>query len=481
MIRTEVLECGARLVTESMAEARSVTVGVWVGTGSRDEDDAHSGASHFLEHLLFKGTPKWSAADIAESVDEIGGDMNAFTTKEYTAFYIRLLADDLPLGLDVLGAIMTEPAPAGRRHRRRAPGDPGRDPDARRRARRLRGRAVHGGDVPRPSPRARGARHPAERRVARPGRDPHASSTTTTGPGTWSSPRRATSTTSAWRSRSTPASPGGPAGSRRPGSPPESSRARPWRCTTRPTEQVHLVVGMRCPGRHSPERWPLGGAQPRPGRGDLEPAVPGDARTPRSGLLDLVRADPLRRGRDHERECRAPRPSTPARCSPSCTASSTAWARAGITDRELAVAKGHLRAETLLSLEDSGARMSRIGSSLLLHGQVLDIDEVLAKVDAVTVDDVAAVAAPVGEPDPDLVGGRAPSTPTPRERRCRARAERCRRCAGPSIGFGHDARGSARRRRPHGPRGVPGRRRGPRARARRGRRPRPGRASTCAR
>ena len=110
MIRTESLACGARLVTETMAEARSVTVGVWVGTGSRDEDDEHSGASHFLEHLLFKGTPKWGAADIAESVDEIGGDMNAFTTKEYTAFYIRLLAEDLPLGLDVLGAIMTDPA-----------------------------------------------------------------------------------------------------------------------------------------------------------------------------------------------------------------------------------------------------------------------------------------------------------------------------------------------------------------------------------
>ncbi|MGA2521715.1 MAG: pitrilysin family protein, partial [Acidimicrobiales bacterium] len=110
VICTEVLGCGARLVTEPMADVRSVTVGMWVGTGSRDEDDAHAGSSHFLEHLLFKGTPTWSAAAIAESVDEVGGDMNAFTTKEYTAFYIRLLAEHLPLGLDVLGAIMTEPA-----------------------------------------------------------------------------------------------------------------------------------------------------------------------------------------------------------------------------------------------------------------------------------------------------------------------------------------------------------------------------------
>ena len=202
VIRTEVLDCGARLVTEPMAEARSVTVGVWVGTGSRDEDDAHSGASHFLEHLLFKGTPTWSAADIAESVDEIGGDMNAFTTKEYTAFYIRLLADDLPLGLDVLGAIMTDPALRRRRHRCRAPGDPGRDPHARRRARRLRRRAVHGGDVPRPSPRSRGPGHPAERGGPRPARDPPLLRHTTTGPGTSSSRRPATSTTTGSPSRS---------------------------------------------------------------------------------------------------------------------------------------------------------------------------------------------------------------------------------------------------------------------------------------
>ena len=102
MIRTEVLDCGIRLVTEPMTDVRSVTVGVWVGTGSRDEDEARSGASHFLEHLLFKGTERRSAAAIAEALDEVGGDCNAFTTKEYTTFYIRLLAEHLPLGLDHL-------------------------------------------------------------------------------------------------------------------------------------------------------------------------------------------------------------------------------------------------------------------------------------------------------------------------------------------------------------------------------------------
>src|SRR5271166_6698077 len=93
-----------------MADVRSVAVGFWVGTGSRDESDERAGASHFLEHLLFKGTPTRSAEAIAEAVDEVGGDCNAFTTKEYTTFYVRLLSEHLGLGLDILSDIMWAPA-----------------------------------------------------------------------------------------------------------------------------------------------------------------------------------------------------------------------------------------------------------------------------------------------------------------------------------------------------------------------------------
>src|SRR6202161_97997 len=93
-----------------MADVRSVGVADWVGTGSRDEPDELAGASHFLEHLLFKGTERRSAAAIAEALDEVGGDCNAFTTKEYTTFYVRLLSEHLPLGLDILSEIMWNPA-----------------------------------------------------------------------------------------------------------------------------------------------------------------------------------------------------------------------------------------------------------------------------------------------------------------------------------------------------------------------------------
>ena len=104
------LDEGLTVVTERMPDVRSVSIGFWVGTGSVDEAPAQSGASHFLEHLLFKGTPSRSARAIAEAVDAVGGDMNAYTTKEYTTFYMRLLADDQELGLDVLSDIIWSPA-----------------------------------------------------------------------------------------------------------------------------------------------------------------------------------------------------------------------------------------------------------------------------------------------------------------------------------------------------------------------------------
>ena len=104
------LSNGIRVVTELMPEARSVTLGAWVGVGGRDEPDELAGASHFLEHLLFKGTPQRSAREIAEAVDVVGGEMNAFTTREHTAYYARLPAERVDVGLDILGDVLTEPA-----------------------------------------------------------------------------------------------------------------------------------------------------------------------------------------------------------------------------------------------------------------------------------------------------------------------------------------------------------------------------------
>jgi predicted Zn-dependent peptidase len=100
------LPSGVSVVTEPMPAVRSATIGMWVGVGSRDETAAQAGCSHFLEHLLFKGTMRRSARDIAETVDAIGGEMNAFTSKEVTCFYARVLDRDLPVAFDVLADMM---------------------------------------------------------------------------------------------------------------------------------------------------------------------------------------------------------------------------------------------------------------------------------------------------------------------------------------------------------------------------------------
>ncbi|MGI8900286.1 MAG: M16 family metallopeptidase [Nocardioides sp.] len=107
LVRRTVLPGGLRVVTEAMPGVRSAAIGVWVGVGSRDEVPTLSGASHFLEHLLFKGTPSRTALEISVSLDEVGGEFNAFTAKEYTCFHARVLDQDLPLAVDVLGDMIT--------------------------------------------------------------------------------------------------------------------------------------------------------------------------------------------------------------------------------------------------------------------------------------------------------------------------------------------------------------------------------------
>lgn len=109
-IEKTVLPSGIRVVTERMPEAKSVSVGIWVGIGSRDESDELAGASHFLEHLLFKGTPDRSARSISTAVDAVGGEINAFTTRETTAFYTRLPVAQLSFGLDLLADVVSHPA-----------------------------------------------------------------------------------------------------------------------------------------------------------------------------------------------------------------------------------------------------------------------------------------------------------------------------------------------------------------------------------
>src|SRR5574340_1383460 len=105
-VQRSVLPGGLRVVTEHVPGVRSASVGVWVGVGSRDEHPTVAGAAHFLEHLLFKATPTRTALDIAQVMDGIGGELNAFTSKEYTCFYAHVLDDDLPLAVDLVSDVV---------------------------------------------------------------------------------------------------------------------------------------------------------------------------------------------------------------------------------------------------------------------------------------------------------------------------------------------------------------------------------------
>src|SRR6201996_3833844 len=377
-----------------MADVRSGAAACGVGTGSRDEPGELAGASHFLEHLLFKGTERRSAAAIAEELDEVGGDCNAFTTKEYTSFYVRLLSEHLSLGLDILSDIMWAPA--------LRPEDIDAERDV------ILDEILMHADEP--------ADLAGERWQAAlfPG---HALGRDTLG--TASSVQRITRDDIRafcdlhYRPSNMVVSVAGDcthdavaadvqqrfAGTTGGVAP---ARAAPGPDTIaldvvrRSTEQAHLIYGARSVSRFDERRWSLavlnhvlGGGwssrlfqKVREQRGLAYSVWSERSAYQDSGSLAVVvgtapeHVDEVLRIVQAELEL---------------------LAADGITERELTVAKGNLRAEMLLSGEDSGARMSRLGASLLLHGEVPTVEEVLALIDAVDLDQVRHAAARLAE------------------------------------------------------------------------------------
>jgi predicted Zn-dependent peptidase len=106
----DVLDNGLRILTERMTQVRSISIGVWLTRGSRHESADRGGIAHFVEHMLFKGTTSRSAEDIAQAIDSIGGQLDAFTAKEYASYYIKVLDEHLPLAIDILSDIVRNPA-----------------------------------------------------------------------------------------------------------------------------------------------------------------------------------------------------------------------------------------------------------------------------------------------------------------------------------------------------------------------------------
>jgi len=388
-VRTTSLPEGLTIVTERMPDVRSASIGFWVGTGSVDEAPAQAGASHFLEHLLFKGTEERSARSIAEAVDRVGGDMNAFTTKEYTTFYVRVLAEDAAMGADLLSDIMWSPAfrsdeveserqvileeilmhadePADLVHDVLAgalfPDHP-------------LGREVIGDEstisvMSREEIAAFHREHyrPANIVVAAAGLIDHDELVD--------------------RIRS---SVDGRSGGKAP------ERRKPERPSTRVqvmnriTEQAHIAVGLPAPDRDDEERHAMSIVEHVLG-GGMSSRLFQSIREER-GLAYSVYAYRLGfQGAGALAVYAGTSPANLRQVRDLILEEIERTARKGITAAELDSARSHIRGAMALGLEDSGARMSRIGHSQLVHGRVLSLDEIEARLAARSVDQINDVA-----------------------------------------------------------------------------------------
>ncbi|TYL44943.1 insulinase family protein [Nocardioides sp. BGMRC 2183] len=399
-VRRTVLPSGLRVVTEEMAGARSASIGVWIGVGSRDERASTHGASHFLEHLLFKGTRERSAFDISIALDAVGGEFNAFTAKEYTCFHARVLGEDLPLAVDVLGDMITDSliATADVEAERDVILDEiamhEDDPDDV--VQNLFAALAWGETSPLGRPIAgtvdsiTAMNRDQIRRFHRRHYTPDNIVISVAGAldhqKVVAAVRTAFGRNDFLSGTATPR-------------PPRlmTKRARITAGTaqvTRPFEQVNLVLGTEGPAREDDHRFPLGVLNTILGGGTS------------SRLFQEVREA---RGLAYSVYSFATHYSdsglvgVAVGCLPDRTEQVLAVVRAelarlaehGISAEELARGKGQLRGGMALGLEDSGARMMRLGKGELVHTETLGIDEVLARIEAVTVEEIQAVAASV--------------------------------------------------------------------------------------
>src|ERR1700744_4303255 len=392
--RRSTLPGGLRVVTEYLPSVRSASVGVWVGVGSRDEGTTVAGAAHFLEHLLFKSTPTRTAVDIAQAMDAVGGELNAFTAKEHTCYYAHVLDSDLELAVDLVGDVVL--------NGRCATDDVELERDVVLEEIAMRdddpedalgdmfltalfgdhpvGRPVIG-SVESVSGMTRGQLHsfhmrrytPERMVVAVAGNVDHAD------------------VVALVREHFGPRL----VRDRRPGPPRKGS----GRITGRPrlmlanrnAEQTHVCLGVRTPGRHWQHRWALsvlntvlGGGlssrlfqQVRESRGLAYSVYSSVDMFSDSGALSVYAA------------CLPERFGEVARVTAEVLET---VARDGITEAECRIAKGSLRGGLVLGLEDSNSRMNRIGRSELNYAEHRSIDRTLQELDEVTVDEVNATA-----------------------------------------------------------------------------------------
>ncbi|MEV4135246.1 pitrilysin family protein [Dactylosporangium sp. NPDC049742] len=393
-VRRTVLPNGLRILTEAIPSMRSVSFGVWVGIGSRDETPALSGVSHFLEHLLFKGTKRRSALDISSQIEAVGGETNAFTAKEYTCYYARVLDADLPLAIDVVcdlvidsvltdadveterGVILEEIAMHDDE-----PGDEVHDVFT---------EAIFGnhplgrqisGTVSSISALTRKQIDGFYRRRYQP------SQMVVAAAGNLDHAKVVKAVRAAFSGLSDPTDPA----SRRSRTTKVPSRSGQIVVRNKDTEQAHVVLGCVGYPRQHDNRFALGALnnvlgggmssrlfqQIREQRGLAYSVYSFTSQYSDAGLFGVY-----------------------AGCAPGKVEEVLAITRdelarvaeEGVTDAEVERGKGMLKGAVVLGLEDTGSRMSRLGKGELLYDELLSVDEVLRRVDLVTPEMVRQVA-----------------------------------------------------------------------------------------
>jgi len=389
-----VLPGGLRVVTEHVPSVRSASVGVWVNVGSRDEGPTVAGAAHFLEHLLFKATPTRTSVEIAQAVDAIGGELNAFTSREHTCYYAHVLDEDLELAVDLVADVVLNGVCA--------PTDVEVERDVVLEEIAMRdddpedtlgdvfltsmfgdhpvGRPVIG-SVDSVSAMTRTQLHsfhvrryvPDRMVVAVAGNIDHANVVELV--------------REYFGHRLVH------------GRIPQAPRKGAGRIAGRPrlelvhrdSEQTHLSLGVRVPGRHWEHRWALAVLNTALG-GGLSSRLFQEIRESRGLAYSVYSAvDTFADGGALSvyAACLPERFGEVARVT---TEVLDAVARDGITADECRIAKGSMRGGLILGLEDSASRMNRLGRSELNYGEYRSLDETLAHIDQVTLDEVNAVA-----------------------------------------------------------------------------------------
>jgi predicted Zn-dependent peptidase len=402
VIRT-VLPGGLRVITESLPAVRSAAFGIWAGVGSRDEDLAHAGATHYLEHLLFKGTSRRSALDISAAMDAVGGELNAFTAKEYTCYYARVLDADLPLAIDVLADMVTssliEPKDVDAERgvileeiamNEDDPSDTVHEAFA----------AQLFGDTPLGRPilgsvdsinsitRAHIAEHYAARYspenlvVAAAGSLDHAEVVELT--------RSAFGPVLTGNDQPLPPRLAAPAA----GPGPAAGTGVGVRLVSRGIEQANLVLGCGALSRTDDRRFALGVLNAALG-GGMSSRLFQEVREKRGLAYSVYSFSSQHADTGLWGVYAGCLPAKADEVLSICREEIDKVVSGGLTDAELDRGKGQLRGSIVLGLEDPSSRMSRLGKSELVYPRLEPVEEILASIEAVTHDDVREVAAAV--------------------------------------------------------------------------------------